>query len=80
MVVVTQSPDDYTPRGLTPAMMASGNERLPAQHGMPMSTEPKPRLWATAPACRAVVPRASTPPTARTRCCAARACATSPAR
>ncbi|MBE2314882.1 hypothetical protein DVA67_002755 [Solirubrobacter sp. CPCC 204708] len=55
MVVLTESVEDYAAKGLTAEILAGGNDRLAREHGMPMDTRVKPRLWATAPACRAVV-------------------------
>jgi predicted DsbA family dithiol-disulfide isomerase len=55
MVVLSETTEDYAAKGLTAEILASGNDRLAREHGMPMDTRVKPRLWATAPACRAVV-------------------------
>src|SRR6478735_6167200 len=55
MVVLSERVEDYAEKGLTAEILAGGNDRLAREHGMPMDTRVKPRLWATAPACRAVV-------------------------
>ncbi len=55
MVVLSEAIEDYAEKGLTAEILASGNDQLAREHGMPMDTRVKPRLWATAPACRAVV-------------------------
>jgi predicted DsbA family dithiol-disulfide isomerase len=55
MVVLSETDEDYAKKGLTAEILASGNDGLAREHGMPMDTRVKPRLWATAPACRAVV-------------------------
>jgi predicted DsbA family dithiol-disulfide isomerase len=55
MVVLTERVEDYAEKGLTAEILAGGNDQLAREHGMPMDTRVKPRLWATAPACRAVV-------------------------
>ena len=55
MVVLASSPEEYGDRGLTPEKFAKGQGRLHEQHHMPFDATPKPRLWATRPACLAVV-------------------------
>ena len=55
MVVLSSSPDEYAEQGRTPESFAESMEQIAERHGMPIDTRPKPRLWATAPACRAVV-------------------------
>lgn len=55
MVVLSEHIEDYAKKGLTAEILASGSDRLAREHGMPMDTRVKPRLWATEPACRAVV-------------------------
>jgi protein-disulfide isomerase-like protein with CxxC motif len=44
----------YVERGYTPARMAAGNMRF-RRYGMPFLSEPRPRVAATARACRAIV-------------------------
>jgi predicted DsbA family dithiol-disulfide isomerase len=55
MVVLSESPEDYLARGFTPAKQAAAFRRIAEQHGMPIDTSERPRMAATAPACRAVV-------------------------
>lgn len=55
MVVLAQSPGDYEERGLTPERQAAAFARIAREHGMPIDTRERPRMAATAPACRAVV-------------------------
>jgi protein-disulfide isomerase-like protein with CxxC motif len=44
----------YVERGYTPALMAAGNLHF-RRYGMPFVSEPRPRVAATARACRAIV-------------------------
>jgi predicted DsbA family dithiol-disulfide isomerase len=55
MVVLAESPQEYADKGFTPEMMAKGMAHIAREHGMPIDTSPRPRLAATAPACRAIV-------------------------
>lgn len=55
LVVLAETPEEYTSKGFTVEMMAKGTEQLAREHGMPMSTAVRPRMAATAPACLAVV-------------------------
>jgi 2-hydroxychromene-2-carboxylate isomerase len=55
MVVLSESAEDYAKRGHTTEKMAEAQRQISRDHGMPIDTQPKPRLFATAPACRAVV-------------------------
>ncbi len=55
MVVLSESPDHYLDRGFTPDKQADSLKRLRRQHGMPVDARERPRMGATAPACRAVV-------------------------
>ncbi len=55
MVVLTESGEDYLKRGFTPEKQADAFRRLSRQYGMPIDTRVRPRMAATAPACRAVV-------------------------
>ena len=55
MVVLAESPQDYLDKGFTPDKQASSFKRLAREHGMPIDTRERPRMAATAPACRAVV-------------------------
>lgn len=55
MVVLSESPQEYVERGLTPDKQADHLRQLRRQHGMPIDAHERPRMVATAPACRAVV-------------------------
>ena len=55
MVVLSESPDDYVERGLTPEFLAEGAKYIAHEHRMPIDTRVRPRMVATLPACRAVV-------------------------
>jgi predicted DsbA family dithiol-disulfide isomerase len=55
MVGLSESPDDYLAKGLTPEKLAGALAKLSSEHHMPMDTEVPPRMTATVPACRAVV-------------------------
>jgi predicted DsbA family dithiol-disulfide isomerase len=55
MVVLAESPQEYADKGLTTEMLAKGMAKIAREHGMPIDTSVRPRLAATAPACRAVV-------------------------
>jgi predicted DsbA family dithiol-disulfide isomerase len=55
MVVLSESPDDYLEKGFTPDKQSSSLRRLQREHGMPIDPAERPRMAATAPACRAVV-------------------------
>jgi predicted DsbA family dithiol-disulfide isomerase len=55
MVVLAHSPADYAERGHTPERQAAAFARIAREHGMPIDTRERPRMAATAPACRAVV-------------------------
>jgi len=55
MVVLAEDPQDYVDKGFTPEMMAKGFAKIAREHGMPIDTSERPRMAATAPACRAVV-------------------------
>ena len=55
MVVLSESPDEYLERGFTPERQSAAYRRIARDHGMPMDTRERPRMAATAPACRAVV-------------------------
>jgi predicted DsbA family dithiol-disulfide isomerase len=54
VVGLTESSDQYAHRGYTPLRGALGQLAF-RRYGMPFSPAPKPRLSATAPACRAIV-------------------------
>ncbi|CAN5169135.1 hypothetical protein BH24ACT23_BH24ACT23_06090 [soil metagenome] len=55
MVVLAKSPEEYEEKGFTPEKQAESYKRISAEHGMPISTEQRPRMSATVDACRAVV-------------------------
>jgi 2-hydroxychromene-2-carboxylate isomerase len=55
LVGLTEEASQYEARGYTPLRGALGQARFRERYGMPFSTEVKPRLSATARACRAVV-------------------------
>jgi predicted DsbA family dithiol-disulfide isomerase len=55
MVVLSDDPQDYLDKGFTPEMMAEGAAKIAREHGMPIDTSVRPRMHATAPACRAIV-------------------------
>src|SRR5689334_24343836 len=54
MIGLTESAEQYAARGYTPTRGALGQLRF-RRYGMPFSPSPKPRVSATARACRAVV-------------------------
>lgn len=51
---LAETPEEYEERGYSPTMMAQGYRRF-RRHGMPFATAPRPRVAATARACRAIV-------------------------
>ncbi|MCA1689604.1 MAG: DsbA family protein, partial [Actinobacteria bacterium] len=55
MVGLSESPEDYLAKGLTPEKLAGSLAKLSSEHHMPMDTRVPPRMSATIPACRAVV-------------------------
>ena len=55
MVVLADDPQEYLDKGFTPEMLAAGSAKIAREHGMPIDTSVRPRMHATAPACRAVV-------------------------
>ncbi len=55
MVVLAEDPQEYLDKGLTPAKQSSALSKIARDHGMPIDTSERPRMAATAPACRAVV-------------------------
>ena len=54
MIGLTEDRTQYEERGYTPLLMARGQRRF-SRFGMPFAREPKPRMAATARACRLVV-------------------------
>jgi predicted DsbA family dithiol-disulfide isomerase len=55
MVVLAEDPQEYLDKGFTPERLAGGLAMIAREHGMPIDTAQRPRMAATAPACRAVV-------------------------
>ena len=55
MVVLSDDPQDYVEKGMTPEKLAAGSAKIAREHGMPIDTSVRPRMQATAPACRAIV-------------------------
>jgi predicted DsbA family dithiol-disulfide isomerase len=55
MVVLAESPGEYLERGFTTERQSAAYARIARDHGMPIDTRERPRMAATAPACRAVV-------------------------
>jgi predicted DsbA family dithiol-disulfide isomerase len=55
MVVLADDPQEYLDKGLTPEKMAAGAAKIARDHGMPIDTSVRPRMHATAQACRAIV-------------------------
>jgi predicted DsbA family dithiol-disulfide isomerase len=55
MVVLAETPEEYLEKGFDTERQASSFKRLSSEYGMPMDTRERPRMAATAPACRAVV-------------------------
>jgi predicted DsbA family dithiol-disulfide isomerase len=55
LIVLAESTSEYEAKGFTPAKMAMGSRMMQQRHGMPIDVSERPRLAATAPACRAVV-------------------------
>lgn len=55
MVGLSQTPEEYASKGYSVERMAASFAKIAADHGMPIDVTPRPRLWATLPACRALV-------------------------
>ncbi|MFL5820577.1 MAG: hypothetical protein ACJ76S_07840 [Solirubrobacteraceae bacterium] len=55
LIGLSQSAQAYVDRGYTPEGAALGQRAFRARFGMPFAPHPKPRMAATAPACRAIV-------------------------
>jgi predicted DsbA family dithiol-disulfide isomerase len=55
MVVLADDPQEYLDKGFTPEKMSAALAKMGRDHGMPMDTSLRPRMAATAPACRAIV-------------------------
>jgi 2-hydroxychromene-2-carboxylate isomerase len=61
LIGLTEEAAQYEARGYTPLMSAIGQQRF-RRHGMPFGRQPKPRMAATARACRLVVATRLTQP------------------
>src|SRR3954451_3290305 len=55
MGVLAEAPEEYLERDFTPERQARAFAHIARDHGMPIDTRVRPRMAATAPACRAVV-------------------------
>jgi predicted DsbA family dithiol-disulfide isomerase len=55
MVVLSEAPSDYEAKGMTPEKLSAGFKKIRHDYGMPIAAHERPRMHATAPACRAVV-------------------------
>jgi predicted DsbA family dithiol-disulfide isomerase len=55
MVVLAEDPEEYLERDFTPERQSAAFASIARAHGMPIDTRVRPRMAATAPACRAVV-------------------------
>jgi predicted DsbA family dithiol-disulfide isomerase len=55
MVVLADDPQEYLDKGFTPEKLSKAYVTIGRDHGMPMDTSLRPRMAATAPACRAIV-------------------------
>src|SRR3954452_9248082 len=55
MVVLAESPQEYLDRDFTAERQARGFAHIAREHGRRIDTRDRPRMAATAPACRAVV-------------------------
>ena len=65
LIGLSESGQHYVDRGYTPEGSALGQRAFRDRFGMPFAAQPKPRMAATAPACRAIVAvREAQPPLA----------------
>ncbi len=55
VVVLAEDPQEYLDKGFTPERQSSALAKIAREHGMPIDTAERPRMAATAPACRAIV-------------------------
>jgi predicted DsbA family dithiol-disulfide isomerase len=55
MVVLAEDPQEYLDKGFTPEKLSKAYTTIARDHGMPIDTSLRPRMAATAPACRAIV-------------------------
>jgi 2-hydroxychromene-2-carboxylate isomerase len=54
MIGLAEDPAEYEAKGFDPVFLATSALGF-REHGMPFAVQVKPRLWATSPACRAIV-------------------------
>jgi 2-hydroxychromene-2-carboxylate isomerase len=54
MIGLAEAPEEYEAKGFDPLFLATSQMGF-RRHGMPFAIAPKPRLWATSPACRALI-------------------------
>jgi protein-disulfide isomerase-like protein with CxxC motif len=62
LIGLTESAQQYVERGYTPEGAALGQRVFRERFGMPFATQPKPRMAATSPGCRAIVAARETAP------------------
>ena len=55
VVVLAEDPQEYLDKGFTPERQSRALAKIAREHGMPIDTARRPRMAATAPACRAIV-------------------------
>src|SRR3954451_4384115 len=55
LVVLSQSPDEYRAKGVTPEIQEHGLAAIQRRWSMPIDLKRRPRMVATVHACRAVV-------------------------
>ncbi len=55
LVGLSASAEEYEAKGLTAEWFSEATRKMAADHEMPFDTRVRPRMWATMPACRAVV-------------------------
>lgn len=55
IVGLSDSPEHYTDKDITPEKISASFEKLGLEHGMPMDARVRPRMFATEPACKAIV-------------------------
>ena len=54
LIGLAEDPEEYEAKGFDPLFLATAQLRF-REHGMPFAIAAKPRLWATSPACRALI-------------------------
>ena len=62
LIGLTESAQQYVDRGYTPERATLGQRAFRERFDMPFATQPKPRMAATSPACRAIVAARETAP------------------